>query len=149
MRVLLDASALLPYVTRRGAKLLKDASTENLCTRDLAVYEACNSLWKMVYLLKTISSEDASDTATVLKNITSKGLIQTMSFESLDLSRVLERACEENTSFYDASYLISAEDERAILVTEDKKLRRIADKTIKTLTYEDFEKELDKDPYSQ
>jgi len=61
MKYLLDASALLPLITRAGRQLIVEASRENFVTTDLAIYEACNSLWKLATLLKSISLEDAVD----------------------------------------------------------------------------------------
>ena len=145
MKYLLDASALLPLITRRGKELLAEASRENLITTDMAVYEACNSLWKLVTLLRSVSLEDATMAATVLKSLTVRGMIRLSSFVDLNLTKTLERACEDRLTFYDASYIVTAEDAEATLVTEDKKLRKTAHKSIKTVTYTDLENELNKE----
>jgi len=145
MKYLLDASALLPLITRRGKKLLAEATRENLMTIDMAVYEACNSLWKLVTLLKSVSLEDAAMAATVLKSLTVRGMIRSSSFVELDLTKTLERACENKMTFYDASYLVTAEDAEATLVTEDKKLRKTSNKSIKAITYADLENQLNKE----
>jgi predicted nucleic acid-binding protein len=65
----LDASALLPLVTKRGKQLIIEASREDLVTTDLAIYEACNSLWKLSTLLNSISIEDAVDIANTIKDL--------------------------------------------------------------------------------
>ena len=142
MKYLLDASALLPLVTRRGKQLIVEASRENLVTTDLAIYEACNSLWKLATLLKSISLEDAVDVATTLKDLAMRNLIQPTNFAKLDFSHALRRAYKERLTFYDASYITTAESIEAILVTEDEKLRKAASKFVKTITYTDLESRL-------
>ena len=142
MKYLLDASALLPLITRRGKKLIIEASRENLVTTDLAIYEACNSLWKLATLLKSISLEDALDVAITLKESAMKGIIQPIDFAKLDFSNTLERAYKEVLTFYDASYIITALNAEAILVTEDEKLRKAASKFVRAITYIDLESRL-------
>jgi len=142
VKYLLDASALLPLVTRRGEQLIVEASRENLVTTDLALYEACNSLWKLATLLKSISLEDAVDVATTLKDLATKSVIQPINFTKLDFSHTLKKAHKERLTFYDASYIATAESTEAILVTEDEKLRKAASKFVKTITYTDLESRL-------
>ena len=142
MKYLLDASALLPLITRRGKQLIVEASHENLVTTDLTIYEACNSLWKLAALLKTMPLEDAVDVATTLKNLVMRNMIQTINFTELDFSHTLNKAYKERLTFYDASYIAAAERTEAILVTEDEKLRKAAGKLVKTITYTDLEDRL-------
>ena len=142
MKYLLDASALLPLVTRRGKQLIVEASREDLVTTDLAIYEACNSLWKLAKLLKSISLEDAVDVATTLKDLAMRSVIQPINFTKLDFSHTLKRAYTERLTFYDVSYITTAESTEAILVTEDEKLRKAASKFVKTITYTDLESRL-------
>lgn len=142
MKYLLDASALLPLVTRRGKQLIVEASRENLVTTDLAIYEACNSLWKLATLLKTISLKDAVNVATTLKDLATRSVIQPIDFSKLDFSQALKKAYKERLTFYDASYIATAESTEAILVTEDEKLGKAASKFVKTITYTDLESRL-------
>ncbi len=142
MKYLLDASALLPLVTRRGKQLIVEASRENLVTTDLAIHESCNSLWKLATLLKTISLEDAVDVATTLKDLITRNVIQPINFAKLDFSHTFNKAYRERLTFYDASYITSAEGIEAILVTEDEKLWKTASKFVKTITYTDLESRL-------
>jgi len=142
VKYLLDASALLPLITRRGKQLIAEASRENLVTTDLAIYEACNSLWKLATLLKTISLEDAVNVATTLKDLAMRNVIQTVNFTKLDVFHTLNKAHKERLTFYDASYIATAERTEAILVTEDKKLQKAAGKFVKTITYTDLESRL-------
>jgi len=142
VKYLLDASALLPLVARRGEQLIAEASRENLVTTDLAIYEACNSLWKLATLLKSISLKDAVDVAITLKDLAMRGVIQPINFAKLDFSHTLERAYKERLTFYDASYIATAESAEAMLVTEDEKLQEAASKFVKTITYTDLESRL-------
>ena len=106
------------------------------------MYEACNSLWKMVTLLKTLSLEDATDIATTLKEATLKNVIQTTSFGELDFSRALNVAKKEKLTFYDASYIVVAENKKATLVTDDEKLKKAAEKYVETINYSNLENKL-------
>jgi predicted nucleic acid-binding protein len=142
VKYLLDASALLPLVTRRGKQLIVEASRENLVTTDLAIYEACNSLWKLATLLKSISLEDADDVATTLKDLAMRNVIQSVNFTKLDFSHTLKRAHKEQLAFYDTSYIVAAESTEAILVTEDEKLLKAASNFVETITYTDLESKL-------
>lgn len=142
MKYLLDASALLPLVTRRGKQLIVDASRENLVTTDLAIYEACNSLWKLATLLQTIALEDAVNVAILLKDLTITNIIQLINYTKLDFPNALKRAHKENLTFYDSSYIADAEKIDAVLITEDEKLRETASKFVKTITYADLESRL-------
>ncbi|MEM3653915.1 MAG: type II toxin-antitoxin system VapC family toxin [Candidatus Bathyarchaeia archaeon] len=142
MKYLLDASALLPLVTRRGKQLIFEASREDLVTTDLALYEACNSLWKLSTLLKSISIEDAIDIATTIKDLVTRGVIKPIKFTKLNFSNTLQIAHKEGLTFYDTSYITTARNTEATLVTEDEKLKKAASKFIKTITYSDLESKL-------
>ena len=139
MKYLLDASALLPLVTKRGKQLIAEASRENLVTTDLAIYEACNSLWKLATLLKSISIQDAINVATVLKEVTTRDLIGLVNYTELDFSSTFRMAYKENLTFYDTSFIKIAEGIGAILVTEDDKLKEVARKSVETITYKELE----------
>jgi predicted nucleic acid-binding protein len=142
VKYLLDASALLPLITRHGRQLIAEASRENLVTTDLAMYEASNSLWKLAALLKSISIEDAVDVATTLKDLATKGVIQLTNLTDLSFPDTMDTAYKETLTFYDASYIVTAKNAEAILVTEDEKLRKAAKKFVKTITYTDLESRL-------
>jgi len=142
MKYLLDASALLPLITSRGKQLISEASKQDLFTTDLAIYEACNTLWKLSALLKTISIEDATNIVAAIKDITSYEIIQPINHTELDLASTLKMAHQQNLTFYDASYIITAKSLEATFVTDDEKLRKVANKHVKTMTYTDFEREL-------
>ena len=142
MKYLLDASALLPLITSCGKRLISEASKQNLFTIDLAIYEACNSLWKLSTLLKTITIKDATNIAAAIKDTTSYGVIQPINHTELDFANTLKMAHQQKLTFYDASYVITAKSLEATFVTDDEKLRKIANEHVKTMTYIDFERKL-------
>lgn len=142
MKYLLDASALLPLITTHGKQLITEASRQNLFTIDLAIYEACNTLWKLSTLLKSITPNDAENVATTLKDVITHGMIQSINYAELDLLSTLRLAHQRNLTFYDTSYIVTAKNAEAIFVTDDEKLRKIAKKYVKATTYTDFERKL-------
>ena len=144
MKFLLDASALLPLVTRSGKKLIAMAACAELITIDLAIYEACNGLWKLATLLKTLTLKDAQDIATVLNELTAKNLIQPISFTSIDLAHTLDIAQKAQVTFYDASYIAAAQNIKATLATEDQKLLKAANKFVRTRSFLQLQNELAK-----
>ena len=142
MKFLLDASALLPLVTQSGKKLVTEATNADLITSDLAIYESCNGLWKLATLLKTLTLKDAQDIATILNELTAKNIIQTINFTSINLAQTLDIAQKAQITFYDASYITIAQDIKATLVTEDKKLLKAATKSVKTMSFTQLQNEL-------
>jgi predicted nucleic acid-binding protein len=144
LKFLLDASALLPLITRSGKKLITEAANADLLTTDLAIYESCNGLWKLATLLKTLTLKDAQDIATVLNELTAKNLIQTINFTNINLAQTLDIAQKAQITFYDASYISAAQNTKATLATEDQKLIKAASKIVKTMSFTQLQNELAK-----
>jgi len=144
LKFLLDASALLPLVTRSGKKFIAEAAGVDLITTDLAIYETCNGLWKLATLLKTLTLKDAQDIATVLNELTAKNLIQAINFTSIHLAQTLDIAQKMQVTFYDASYITATQNIKATLATEDKKLFKAASKSVKTISFPQLQNELNK-----
>jgi len=113
MRLLLDASVIVPLILDYGERIIGLAARAPLHTIDLAVYETGNSLWKLSSLLKTIGLEDANEVLEVLRELVRRRII----------------------TFYLASYIAAAETLNAVLVTEDKELRKKAENYVSTMTY--------------
>lgn len=135
MRLLLDASAIVPLILDYGERIIGLAARVPLHTIDLAVYETGNSLWKLSSLLKTIGLEDSNEVLEVLRELVRRRIIEITRFDKLDLRRIIKLATDENTTFYDASYIAAAETLNAVLVTEDKELRKKAENYVSTMTY--------------
>ena len=138
---LLDASALVPLLSDFGKQLIAKAAEMRLFTIDLAVYEAGNSLRKLSAVLRLISLGDATEAMGVLRDVLAREIIRVARFSELDLTRVLKMGSEEGVTFYDSSYILTAEGKAAILVTEDRRLREAASKYVDTMTYTDFRRE--------
>jgi predicted nucleic acid-binding protein len=135
---------MLPTVTRSGKKLIDDSSKADIFTTDLAIYEVCNGLWKLATLIKTINLQEAQEIAALIKELTAKKLIQTINFTELDLPSTLTLAQKNQLTFYDASYIAVAQNIKATLVTEDKKLCKAANNSLKTMSYTQLQDELNK-----
>jgi predicted nucleic acid-binding protein len=144
LKILLDASALLPLVTQSGKKLIAEATNADLWTTDLAIYESCNALWKLVTLLKTLTSIEAQNISEVLKELTDKNLIKTTNFTSINLPHTIDIAQKLQLTFYDASYITASQNLKATFVTEDQKLLKAASKYIQTITFSGLQSELAK-----
>ena len=141
-RYLLDTSVLVPLLLDYGEKLLNIASKTTIYTLDLTIYEAGNSLWKLVTYLNTIDLKDAENIMHVLKDLTKKEVVKTIRFNQLNPCKILELAANEKTTFYDASYIVASKITEATLVTEDKELREKAGKHVNTATYTQFKQKV-------
>jgi len=135
MKLLLDASIIVPLLLDYGEKLLDIATRIPLHVTDLTIYEAGNSLWKLSTLRRTVSLEDAVEIIGVLKDLVRKEVIGIVRFDELDLRRIIELATAEKTTFYDTSYMVAAEALGAALVTEDRELKEKAKKYVDVITY--------------
>ena len=141
MKFLLDASAILPLLTCSGRNLIVNATRADLIVTDLAIYEACNGLWKLAALLKTISLQNAQELVALLNELTTKNLVQTINFTVLDLLATLNLAHSNRLTFYDASYIVATQAVKGVLVTEDEKLCKTANSYVKTISFAQLEKE--------
>lgn len=139
MRYLLDASALVPLVTKFGKDLIARASRDWFATTDLAIYEACNSLWKMSSLLGSISLEDGLETVSIIRELTERDTIHLIGVSKVELAATLRLASEQKLTFYDASYVTIAEDQRAALITQDRELSDVARKRVEVLSFTGLE----------
>ena len=130
--LLFDASSIFTLVR----ELRGDAPNKLLegSTISLAYYELGNALWRECFLLKRISREEAEKLLRAMYAI-----LQAMDVISLENddegSVVLEKACEHNITFYDSAYVAEAHKSKKVLVTDDKKLAKAAEKAgVQTLT---------------
>jgi predicted nucleic acid-binding protein len=135
VRYLFDASALLTLVTSLGRKLILKASEDWLATTDLAICETCNALWKLSTLLRSISSEDGIETGAILRELTERQVIHLVDVTKLRLQDTLRLAYDERLTFYDASYVMAAKDQSAILITQDEKLTQAAQRHVTVVDF--------------
>jgi len=97
-------------------------------TLDLAFYEAGNAFWKATLLRERISTQEAKMAVEFLDEL--KEQVEVEALESLNLRRVMEVALRERITFYDASYIVSAEVRELPLVTEDRDLAETASRYV-------------------
>ncbi|MEM2445007.1 MAG: PIN domain-containing protein, partial [Sulfolobales archaeon] len=116
----------------------RDGKTVFLSTHNM---EEANQLCHRIAIINH-GKIAAIDTATTIKDLATRGVIKTIKFTKLDFSNTLQIAHKEGITFYDASYIATARNAEATLVTEDEKLKKAASKFIKTITYSDLESKL-------
>jgi predicted nucleic acid-binding protein len=100
----------------------------------LAHYELGNAVWRECFLLKRISREEAEKLLRAMFAI-----VQTMEVTSVDREDeamdILGKACDFNMTYYDSAYVAQAHKSKKVLVTDDNKLAKAAQKIgVKTLT---------------
>ncbi len=142
MRIVLDASTLVPLTLNLGRELLEVARRVELYVLDLTIYEVGNALWKLTALRKTMSLDDAIEMLSVTMELAKHGIVNVARFDSLEMKRVLEIAFMERLTFYDASYIVTAEKLRAYLATEDRELRSKASRYVESMDYSQLVKAL-------
>lgn len=118
MKFVFDASALLNIIRFLGPDAFEYLKENYILT--LTLYEVGNALWKEAMLLNRISVSEAlslldmvARTCRVLNTIAPR-----------NASLALKLACELKLTYYDSSYVITAYELNAELVTDDDKLRR-------------------------
>lgn len=99
----------------------------------LAYYELGNALWRECLLLKRVSIEEAKKSLALMY-----AMLERMEVATLDQEKgkeVLEKAHKFNLTFYDAAYLVEANENNKVLVTDDNKLAKAAESLgVKTLS---------------
>jgi len=117
-----------------NGKLFDTSAIINLCgsqnveplfngqTLWLSFYEIGNAVWKQVRLQKKMSIKEGK---TVLKTISDIfNAMKKISNENPE--EVLQLANKTNLTFYDTVFLVAAKTNKLTLVTDDKKLEKIA-----------------------
>lgn len=137
MRFLLDASSMLQLIR----SLEEDASLRVLSegfVLDLGKYEVGNALWKEHILRHAITEGEFHEFLQLLTNV----LLHTkiLRVEAQNLSDVAKIAAKETITFYDASYIEVATDQKLTLITEDAKLAKAAAKYTKTAKASDLQR---------
>ena len=130
--LLFDASSIFTLVRELRGKA-PDTLVEG-STISLAYYELGNALWRECFLLKRINQKEAENSLRAMF-----GILEAMDvvlLENEDEGKaVLCNACEFGLTFYDSAYVVEAFKSKKILVTDDKKLAKAAEKAgVKTLT---------------
>ncbi|MCD6491007.1 MAG: type II toxin-antitoxin system VapC family toxin [Candidatus Njordarchaeia archaeon] len=125
MRYLFDACSFLELVKQKKSRIL-----ENQYVLDLTFYELCNAIWKEVNLFKSINRNEGLKLIKSLEIILTRLNVLRIKEE---LSSIYNLAITEALTAYDATYIHSAEKNKLVLVTEDKKLYKKARKYVQVL----------------
>ncbi len=120
-----DASSILLLVRELGKEALDILSEGS--TILLAFYEVGNAIWKEHFLLKRLGEGDAKIILTAVFAMLGKMKIVRLEEEKSGVS-VFEFASNLGVTYYDACYLVAAQKTGGILITEDKKLTKAAEK---------------------
>jgi len=123
---LLDASALLNIVERKMNSL---EVLKNSFVSDLTFYEVGNTIWKSVHR-KLLTEEEAMKLFKIFGEMAK--ILNVVVLEKEKMVDVLKISVKESITFYDASYVFLAIENGLDLVTDDKKLRSVAGKHLKT-----------------
>jgi predicted nucleic acid-binding protein len=130
--LLFDASSIFALVRELRGKAL-DALLEG-STISLARYELGNALWRECFLLKRISQDEAEKLLRTMFAILHAMDVKVLENED-EGSTVLNQACKLNVTYYDAAYISEARKSSKVLVTDDGKLAKVAEKMgLKILT---------------
>lgn len=127
MRVF-DTSSIYLAVKRGSIGLLMNAYTLTL-----AKYEIGNAIWKQIRLKKALSPKEGEKVLRVFGKI-----FHEMEVIEPDYERVLKISTDLRVNYYDASYLQAAQKLRIPLITEDKKLRVVADEYIEAYSLDEI-----------
>ena len=123
--LLFDASSILLLVRELGERapdILLNSSTLSL-----AYYEVGNAVWKECFLLKRLDVEKATRLLAAVFAIMREMDVTGLGDEKFGVT-VFDAAGRLNVTYYDASYLVAAQQHNRILVTDDEKLRTAAEK---------------------
>ncbi len=118
VRYVFDACAII--------NLLKRGTIESFlhgATLDLAMYETLNALWKEYKLLKKLDRVTFEKLVGILRKIFN--ILEICSIKDYE-NLVIDIACKEEITVYDASYLALAIKKNAILITDDRDLYKVA-----------------------
>ena len=121
MKFLFDSSALMNIIQHRGNKAYE--LIKNNYTIDLVFYEIGNVIWKFVYR-NLITLQEGSDLIENMKGIfNSLNVIQS---KTDDIRPIFSIATNQNITFYDSAFIHYSKREDKILITDDKKLIKVA-----------------------
>jgi len=135
LRYLFDASALLNSVRIHGDAIVDFIEKNECYALTFTRYEIGNALWKEAYLMKRIEADQALKALNFMSSLLSLMSIIDASNREHEAS-ILLLATRMGLTYYDASYLTTAEKLKANLITDDDALikasMRIGIKTLRS-----------------
>ena len=121
-RWLLDSNVIYRLVREAPDKALDKLAEGS--TIYLAYYELGNALWRECRLLKRISIEEAEKSLSLMYEMLARMQITLVNDKGTE---IIEAANKFNLTFYDATYLVEANKNGKVLVTDDTKLAKAAE----------------------
>ena len=109
-----------------GRGLVRAVKEHGFVLFDLIVYETCNAFWKEHIKFHRISREDAIRACTASKALARYARLY--SIADLEVEEVMKIAVENNTTFYDSSYIALARQLGAPIASEDRDIIAVAPK---------------------
>jgi len=125
MSYIFDSSTIFKAIKENKVEVLANNST-----LDLTRYELGNILWKEHTLHKRISREELEKLVKLVNNVLN--LMETLTINCHE-QETLNIADDLKITFYDASYIYHAKNNKTPLITEDNELTEKAKPHIKTL----------------
>ena len=120
---LYDTSALFNIMIKNGSGASKLLRSQSIL--DLTTYEMGNIVWKLAYLQKKITAQQAC-------KILESFLLLRQTMHVLEIAGMEEKiknlSLDTGLSFYDSAYVIAAKQTGLVLVTDDVSLAKIAAK---------------------
>jgi predicted nucleic acid-binding protein len=125
---LFDTSALINIIINKGSGTLRSLREQFIL--DLTIYEAGNTIWRLVNLERKITSAQACSLLDSFLRLAQ--YMQVLTIHDME-EGVKELAIQKDLTFYDASYLAVAEKNSFVLVTDDERLAKVATKHVKVI----------------
>src|SRR5487761_2766695 len=120
---LFDTSALFNVIIKNGSNALKLLKSQSIL--DLTMYEIGNVIWKLAYVKKNITSQQAC-------KILESFLLLRPNMHVLEIAGMEEKiknlSIDAGLTFYDSAYVLVAKQSRLVLVTDDALLAKVAAK---------------------
>ncbi|AFL66347.1 type II toxin-antitoxin system VapC family toxin [Desulfurococcus amylolyticus] len=124
--IVVDASALLAFFLKEeGWDRLAEYMTLTLSV-DHVVKEFYNTIWKAVYIRKTMSVEDAKKVIEIFKKYREKNMVLEPEDKYIDMA--LDISIKHGLTVYDSLYIAQALHNKKPLLTLDDKQRSIAER---------------------
>ena len=124
MKAVFDSSSIFEAIIQGKISILNEGFTTTL-----APYELGNILWKRIKLHGDISEIEALKLWKLI--IKTLNLMQTIDIKGHE-EEILKISMKLELTFYDSAYINLAKTNNIPLITEDEKLRRKAEKIVKT-----------------
>ena len=130
---LFDTSALLNIMVKEGSKAPRLLRSQSIL--DLTTYEVGNSMWKLAYLQKRITPEQACK---LLESfVLLRQNMQVLSIDGME-EEIKNLSMAAGLTFYDSAYIVAAKRTGLVLVTDDRSLAKTAAKHLVVMGSEDI-----------